>query len=708
MITIAFIFLFIYNNSSFPLLNDNNVLGTVLTFVGTGLALDSLLFGFIKKLWDVIRNPEDYKKKKYARKELRRIAKSELNITHSPIIGGTWGEFSAIYDLHLKVNSIISEDDDRRISKLPLCNSYILRGEAGAGKSTYMRKLFCSRHKNLFYILADLLTSKAVLFFNAKELFREGTIKRVSQLVKYAQYRKVYLLCDGLDELGEDEDIIRKTIEDIYFLHQAQYNGKMNLIVSGRDSCIIKYEHSLKFAQLFSKHYSVVEWSNADIERLLYHIINSSKKEWKKSVRKLAEKKDFAQKVAYNPMKCKMLCIIVIAKKDIDVVNIEQNSYMLYLAFFKCLFEHEYQRMQYQFYDESLDNTLKEIARFAFERYISSGYNTNAERIEERMIKLIWNKDNFIHHTYEEFFVAYYYLDSLRTCDKNDIKRAVEVLSRLYNNSYADYISAGFKSEKGQEKETINKLVYIYYFTLPKENKRALLSMPGYTLHDLMTDKNVERINQLQIKKLDKIHYLNLKYEITFRLGRLNTDYALPILKYIYFYDCLAIYKKFELTSYELTILKRQCAVSASFLCGTEIEIDYVQKMLPNSLTYDANYDLVNRSHTLIYYGDVLNTDVHSFKDDGNANWDHARETRIERLRKRPTAYNMDDKIAYFRLFDLATIYTFLYSRKTTLTEDERLVVKNAVVSGIQNMPKIREELMVAIKQYIIELSDEF
>lgn len=174
----------------------------------------------------------------------------------------------------------------------------------------------------------------------------------------------------------------------------------------------------------------------------------------------------------------------------------------------------------------------------------------------------------------------------------------------------------------------------------------------------------------------------------------------------VYFCDKTALYGKNQFSPYELAILKRQCAVSASFLCGKDIELDYVNKMLPGTRQYDQNYDLVNRSHTLIYYGDVLHTDLLSFTDDGKTEWDCARKKRISRLKKRPKRYTLEDKVSCFRLFDLATIYTFLISRKgeSILTKEEEQVIKRAVIKDIQDMPADREELMLWLQKQILKM----
>lgn len=721
MVTLILIGLYCFNNGSLPLLRDNDAMGMILTFIGTGMAIDTVLLACIKNIISFLKNPKEYREKKTARKELKRLIKSELSVKYSPIIGGAWGEFANIYNLHLKKYIIASENDDKIKTKLNLDGSYLLYGKAGSGKSTYLRKLFYSRNKNKLYLCLNILLSRIVIYFNAKELFDGKHAEQIIALIKSAKYRRVYLICDGLDELGEQEDTIESTIKTIYEFHQAQYNGKMNIIIGGRDSCIRKYQHSLKFAKLFSKQYFLKDWSAEDIESLVREIkrIISNKNYTIDNI--FTNNTDFAELASYNPMRCKMLCIIA-AQNDRSLKHIAQNQYSLYLEFLERLFEHEYQRKNITFeYEKKIQCALKRLAQFAFERYQltlnrTTFFTTNENIIDtweedyKSLALLIWDnqRSQFLHHTYEEFLVAYYYMFVIDNCTFNNIKDSVEILSYLHNNNYSDFISDGFSCRRGHEELLINKLIYIYCYTLPKHLQKQLCTLKEYGIFNIFPKGDMLRANQQYIKALSKKQYIYLKYEITFRVGRFKTVYALSFLRFVYYKDTIALYKKFTLTPYELVILKRQCAISASFLCGTDVELDYVCRMLPEKETYEENYDLVNRSHTLIYYGDVVHTDLLSFLDNGESKWDYARFKRINRLRKKPKEYSLKDKVTCFRLFDLATIYTFLYSRRQsfTLSESEEKIIRDTVVTGISNMPREREQLMIWLKNQILDLQN--
>lgn len=701
------------------MLHDNNALGTILTFIGTGLAIDALLISFIRKFFSFLINPEEYRRKLHARRELKRIIKSELKINYIASLGNSWGEYEPVYRLYLKKPVIISRNMQKAIHELKLENSYLLTGGPGSGKSTYLRKLFFSRNKQICYILFNHLTSRIIMYFDATILLDGNKANEIKALIGTAKYKTAYLICDGLDELGEQESIMLRAIDMLYELHQAQYNGKMNLIVGGRTTSIQKYLHSLKFKQLFNKEYIVSHWSDADINSLaqrIGEILPGNKSVFDKL---LSDKEKFAQLVVNNPMRCKMLCIVALESKD-QTIAIE-NQYALYFQFFEKLFSCELQRTQNIIdYEKALRDILEKLGQASFRQYQKTITSSARSPLNEKDMLKNWSdqdlqlvllicdkeKKEFLHHTYAEFFVAYHYLRVVEGCSVQDIGSAVEVLSYLYNNTYADFITQGFSLYEGNRNDLIRWFVYIYSFTLPEKQKQDLRVMKEYALMDILPEASILRANQRYISDLFQERYLYLKYEITFRVGRFWTEYAIPFLRFAYFKDTMALYTKNPFTPYELAILKRQCAVSASFICGTDIELDYVNRMLPKNSLYDANYDLVNRSHTLIYYGDVLPTDLLSFTDDGVSGWDCARNKRIARLRKQPVRYTSDDRISCFRLFDLATIYTFLFSRKgrSTLTPEERQVIEYTAIRNIQDMPTEREELMLWIQKQILQL----
>lgn len=76
------------------------------------------------------------------------------------------------------------------------------------------------------------------------------------------------------------------------------------------------------------------------------------------------------------------------------------------------------------------------------------------------------------------------------------------------------------------------------------------------------------------------------------------------------------------------------------------------------SIYHETEDAVVNRSWTLVYYGDIAD-DPYSFKDDNQCSWSKAREARTSRFSKN----NPRLKDYRFQLFDLPLIYSFLKNR---------------------------------------------
>lgn len=547
------------------------------------------------------------------------------------------------------------------------------------------------------------------MFFTAAELLNNN-YNEISDLIQTAKYRKVYLICDGLDEIGEDEETIINASKKLVNLHQKQYNGKLFYGISCRQNCAIKYYQTNNFSNLFLKHYEINQWSNDDIKKLINKIVKliyskekrDSKFQQNEFLDIVQNTYDLSKKDNLNPLFCKMFCLSVA-----DNTSKINNRFIVYNTFIFKLFEIEFSKSNNNadFKTASI-NTINIISNFAFLQHAKKikqkalqSLLKNLSFMDKRAISLIYNieKQNFIHQTYQEFFVAYYYINSLNI--KNNTK--IDFLTILYNNSCSDFISEGLnyliKSED-KKIEIINLFINIYFSSLSKE------------LQELYNHSNNQPIHFLYNlgEFLDKKEFLNLKFEVLFRLGRFKTEKPLDFIKFVYNNENLDMqYPKYNISKFENSILKRQCAISASFLCGYDVEIDYVKKIIREYESYDETYDLVNRSHTLIYYGDVINTEILNFKDDGSNKWENAKIKRINRLKEYPLKYDISDRIACFRLFDLATIYSFLVSKrslKAQLNDTEKQIIINAKVENIEKCPLERELLMMDIKSKIIKI----
>ena len=152
-----------------------------------------------------------------------------------------------------------------------------------------------------------------------------------------------------------------------------------------------------------------------------------------------------------------------------------------------------------------------------------------------------------------------------------------------------------------------------------------------------------------------------------------------------------------------LTMLKRWIAISGSLLHtkdGEEIELDYIKQMICYPYGTNNIADEVNRSQTLIFYGDVRGVSVLDYKDDNQeTKCTISVKKRINRLlnlnnkdsfsllSKKMNPRESDLKYYCFRAFDLASIYCLLryHGGSNKLFIDElKKIKKNLKVQDIR------------------------
>ena len=215
---------------------------------------------------------------------------------------------------------------------------------------------------------------------------------------------------------------------------------------------------------------------------------------------------------------------------------------------------------------------------------------------------------------------------------------------------------------------------------------------------------------------------------IVFRLGRLglNDEIIKQFFSSIFEIDDNVSKGEIDLNLHALrkTVLWRECAISASFVGEESIELDYIEKMLKYKRSqYNLLYDLINRTHTLLYYGDLVMADdgiinLQDAQDDGNFDCRKAclkRITRLSKLNDCKTAVNdmepNDKRVYYFRAFDIATLYCFISSRGSLnklpwLGEKEKDIIKDFRTEFV-GISERRKKLLDEIKEETIRAITE-
>lgn len=605
------------------------------------------------------------------------------------------------------------------IKKLP--HNYLITGCAGDGKSTLVQRDFICSYK--------VSKKKCTLFFNVHNLaeaFKTGIKLYLDSIFNDIKFNEICLFVDGVDEIGENN--LNNLCELITTI--KTYCRIFSIKVSCRSDFANKY--GLKSLLRQNCHnisdIEFKQWDKAILLEIADDVIDKTsrhgviKNDKAEKIKKKVANDDNLGLIINNPLLLRLYLFIIINDENFDLNQISYEGTVKEYDLFNCFLDLflVYVRKHSNFKENKFD-----ISERAFEAYckktkvISRKFNEELPLFKEVMD----NNVSFVHERFYEFFVAFYYKEMLIKLTNNRITaQDVIVLSREYSKAYAAFITDAIRLEKQEIRDSISdKLIYLYRYTLLPDIDTK------YVRISRQSEKLDETLKQVILSKSAN-DILFIKDEIVFRLARLQTSLKqnktiLKVLDFIYKNDDYINNVSDDHKKYWTAIYKRSCAISSSLLGGIDIECNYVKHMLnfsPYNTSYEPEYDLVNRSHTLIYYGDERQSNLLEFRDQPGHEWNRAREARLVRLRRDPTPIISNDfsslnnnqrkllKSYRFRLFDLATLYCFLNTRKSEIKEHDEVydVVKSCIVNFdvTSNIGKERCKMMNDIKDEIVRM----
>lgn len=589
--------------------------------------------------------------------------------------------------------------------KINATENFVVRGEPGVGKSSCFRDIFFRKNDMRFTF------GRRTLFFDyehMKEIIDdESELGKLTENIRLAEFSSLRILFDGIDELGEErfKSLINRVIP---MIRQAQ--AKAIIGMSVRENFYYEHTQDLKLPKY--KDIQITPWKKEDAKqyghKLIKWISHNFNSVDEKHIKTIFDK-NFTDRILNNPLTIKMYIYILINNPKKDLSKIE-DRYSLYDCFVDVLLCRN--NMKYSDLNK-LEERKKELSEGCFK-----AYENNDKLIDESKDPRGLFKSNgmLIHETFFEFFVARYYVTTIIESDEttNMFQKRVNALELEYSNEYSDFISDAVDSLT-EEKQIhfLKTLCNIYLYTL--ENEELQKRFADIAKIDKPLEPNNITIISKEKKTSDK-RLFNLKMQIVFRFGRMDHAIKDPdlssILKFLYMNDRNVYVKDEKIQDYYLILFKRGCAISSSIAedSDVEIEIDYVKHML-DFCDYNVTYDLANRSHTIVFYGDInKDRSLFEFKDQAcSVHPTKSIEKRIARLSNMipDSLYGLkgkERKTYGFRLFDLATIYTFICSRNDLVISPEQIEIIRSCRVCFEGQPKEREQLMMEIKNRILEL----
>ena len=595
---------------------------------------------------------------------------------------------------------------NRRIWKcFGVFGSCLIIGEAGCGKTVVLQNIFrasfvkqqwirwFSKARESYY-----LDSENLIRIFTSQLLRESFLNRITQ----SNLSCLILYVDGIDELSE-------IYIDAFWDFVREIDSQVNRMVL-RASCRTEFANKYLSDWKFDHKISIQKWDSTLLKKLAKSILKASRSEPQLrnrivEIQRYIESEEFPWNFIGSPLLLKMLLYIRLFGNHKFVAD--TNKYTFYDNFFQTLISIYKGKNREGF--KNLGQELNKAAKIVFEAYLKHEKAIVYMEFLYPLIKPVSSqsiqKVCLCHETFYEYLVArHYHNQFLRNAPSMEL---VNVMKNVYSNDYADFITAAFAGDQEQQQiSAMETMCILYGYTLFPEQAEIFRCkfVPDYKCEEEIQNyiKNLEN-NISEEQNL----FLTLKNEIIFRFGRfsenINKNFRNQVLEFIYFYDTNV--GSISDQKYYIAILKRECAISASFLGGEKIELDYIENMLDfEPYRYNIEYDLANRSHTLVYYADIPNSNIYTFKDtEAECSWTYARTKRINRL-----AYPLPNHISemnakerkkyYFRAFDIATIYTFLKSRPCSSLSSEEIEVLTSFKTDFDDMSEERRNLLRKLK----------
>lgn len=210
-------------------------------------------------------------------------------------------------------------DVQKRISGASKGNMILITGEAGTGKSCFLKKCFLEEFKRrkkdtiVFWVSAELINEK-----KPKNQFH--FFNKILKL-KYAKKNRVIIFIDGVDEIFNNEK--KNAIEYIEKLRELNI-----CVILG---CRRNYYGRIFQKVSFTEIYEIENWKEDQIEKYVKNYLGFCKKEY--LYHEIFEKQN-CESFLVNPFQCSMLLHLIVSlkKEQIDEIG---NIYVLYETFYK-------------------------------------------------------------------------------------------------------------------------------------------------------------------------------------------------------------------------------------------------------------------------------------------------------------------------------------------------------------------------------------
>ena len=276
----------------------------------------------------------------------------------------------------------------------------------------------------------------------------------------------------------------------------------------------------------------------------------------------------------------------------------------------------------------------------------------------------------FWHETLVEYIIA----NQLITHFVSGDFQLEEALSLVYHNEINVFVRGALDNYDNNVKRLIyNNLCDVYYNNLV--NSISTIDVKIIIIENKATTLVPEIKPEAERKREQVLYYI----------GRLGLDFYPDIIDLAYRIE-------------NNWLLKRIAALGAILFGNEDIEKDYIENLIPESL-----YDTQNRSVQLIYFGDAEG-EIGKYTDDNIISWGRVRRAIYQRLQK--STYREQ----CLRWWDLRTLFSFYNSRvwKDAITKIDIEIVKDCIIDFSNFSEKRKSFLQQEKTKLLIRLEQSY
>ena len=500
-----------------------------------------------------------------------------------------------------------------------LGKNLMILGDAGAGKSTFLRIWFAFKEKEK---KSNNIISE-VLFFDAKEyLMEESFLKDMIKWLRSANHKHYLLLIDAIDEAFYDNyPAYERFILQLQELNNCSiwmgcrkdfykfYSGGYGMNLSDYDFYIQNWDIDNE-VDIFVKTYADIR----NVPDLPNRI---------EVMKKVMGDNSIIEELMRNPFQ---LSIIVFLAEDSGDIRIH-GRYDLYEQFMTKWNKHEILRGTSKYSETDKEHTLFKAALsvycnevFVFDEVAENDTGVNA-LLREPDEEYTWGEgkglaNEFYHRSLAEFILAKMTYKSMLNMKKDG---QVEIFKKIC---------------KTKMKDDVTNFILDKFLITPLKDKEIIKN-------------NLQDLYRIIPSNSDT---LSLREQIIYYLTRLDIDVSDFIGMII---DSCPDNNMIRLSlAYGCTLLRDKKS--------RKYALDFAEAIASNP---DGEEAITNRAWAVVFYGDFHGekngVDEYSYRDEEKGSWKKVRENRIQRFRRERPRW----KDYRFWILDIPLFHNFLINR---------------------------------------------